>query len=72
MTWNYRVLRTDFDSGSYYGIHEVYDDKSYTLLPVKPQGDTAEELLDDLAKMMGAFEQPVLEIIDGELKEIER
>lgn len=56
MTWNYRIIKHD-DAEVYYGLHEVYynDDGLVTMWtekPVRISGDTAEEVLDDLLRML--------------------
>ena len=73
MTWNYRVIRktqTGYDNlGEYYGIHEVYYDddgnpEMVTVEPVGPDGDTYEELVEDISCMIDAFGKATLDYED--------
>lgn len=73
-SWNYRVIRKptpDTDS-VVYQIHEVYykEDETiegWTAEPVKPQGESVEELREDIRYFLHAFRRPVLEenAVDG-------
>jgi hypothetical protein len=60
MTWNYRAFKENGELT----IREVYcdDDKahSYTVKPVRPSGETEEELRKDLSLMLLALDKPVL------------
>ena len=72
--WNYRAIRkshgeSDTDT---YQIHEVYYDKDgniegWTESPVKPLGETPDELREDIRFFIKAFQKPILEeqIKDG-------
>jgi hypothetical protein len=66
-TWNYRVLRTEHESGDVlFRIHEVhYDDDgvicSWTEDPVLPCGESTGELREDIRYFLAAFRKPVLE-----------
>jgi hypothetical protein len=65
MSWNYRVLKTEDQHGTHFGIHEVYYDESgrprmYSESPMSPYGETLEELADDLKRFSSAFTRPVL------------
>lgn len=66
MYWNYRVTRRHFDEEELLEIREVYyeDDgkiANWTLDPMRPHGETLEELQDDLAHMREALSREVLE-----------
>lgn len=83
MTWNYRVVRTEYatpDGGSeaVYAIHEVYyDDEDdgrievWSVDPIAPQGSDLGELQWDLRAMLLALDSPVLDRADlpGEKEE---
>jgi len=66
-TWNYRILRTEHESGDVlFRIHEVYYSdggtiESWTLDPVLPSGESASELREDIRYFLSAFRKPVLE-----------
>ena len=68
MTWDYRVVRkhhADTDTMTYQ-IHEVYygenrEIERWTKDPVKPLGETAEELREDIRYFLHAFRFPILE-----------
>ena len=66
MTWQYRVLRSRWQSGRkwayHYAIHEVYgDSKNWTQDAMGPSGDTLAELKSDYEYMAEAFKLPVLD-----------
>lgn len=71
MSWNHRVIRRTFTHAdeSYedtYAIYEVHYDKNgkvegYTSEPVSPQGETIEELEEELKLFQAALTKPVLE-----------
>jgi hypothetical protein len=55
---------------TWYGIHEVYYDEDgktegWTMDPVNPQGETLDELKEELVSMVEATLEPVLDY-DGE------
>jgi len=62
--WNYRVLATKNNYGTWFGVHEVfYRDKKpfmYSENSVAMRGETAKELQDDYSRMAEAFKLPVL------------
>lgn len=64
MSWNYRVVMTEYDMGDEFNICEVYynDDGDITGYtdPVSPNGGSVCELSRDIELMMEAFEKPVL------------
>lgn len=65
MTWNYRIIKTTFDTEDRYAIHEVYYDTDgnpalHTVEPAAPQGDTLDELRADFDNYRKAFDAPVL------------
>ncbi len=66
--WNYRVIRKLHpDSGAIsYQIHEVYyaNDgriEHWTVEPVQPFGETAEELREEIRFYLQAFRRPILD-----------
>jgi len=71
--WNYRVVKTTSELGPEYAIHEVYYANdvpdSWTEDLIAPYGETLAELRRDLAHMAQALDKPVLEVVDGKLKE---
>lgn len=61
MTWNYRVI----EDKEVFRIHEVYynDTGEITAIsedPIVPEGETLEELKDDLEYYFAALKNPVL------------
>ena len=71
MSWNYRVVRTDFvydgTTTPVFSVHRCYYAKSSDTLPVKygaveasPEGETLDELRVSLHQMMEALEKPIL------------
>jgi hypothetical protein len=65
MTWNYRIVRVDYDDESCYGIYEVYyDDKgkpvARTENTVGCMGEGMKELYESFHYMSIAFTKPVL------------
>ena len=74
--WNYRAIRKSHEESDTdtYQIHEVYYDKDgniegWTESPVKPLGETPDELREDIRFFIKAFQKPILEeqIKDGKL-----
>lgn len=65
MTWRYRVTK---DTYGFYGISEYYEDESGERIGVTdhitPIGETELELIQDLRRMIRAFEEPVIETED--------
>ena len=64
--WNHRVIKhTEKDGIVWYGVHEVYytNDKpvACTQEAMNPYGETAEELKEDLERMLRACEKPILD-----------
>ena len=78
MTWEYRVVKhtCGADDFVWFVIYEVHcdgDDKlSWTVVNKAPNGDTPDDLRNDLKMMLGAFNLPVLERIGGKLVEEEK
>ena len=76
MTWNYRVIShpalglPEEEGNRIYKIHEVYSDESgiigYSEDGIEPYGESAKELIQDLAHMSQAFNKPVLNVEDIE------
>ena len=80
MTWNYRVIRqihkSRFGVSVSYHVHEVHYDGdhrpvSWSSDPVAPMGETLAELTDELIRFKAACRKPILEVIDGELREVQ-
>lgn len=73
--FNYRIIKqTDQMGVEYYAIYDVYYNCAgvpdiWNHNPVCPYGYTIEELKKYYDTLSSAFEKPVLEIIDGKLKE---
>lgn len=66
--WNYRVTVESQSDYDYYCIREVYyeDDKilGWTADGVGPDGETKNELANDLLRMTEAFDKPVIDVTD--------
>ncbi len=65
--WNYRITFRPSDLEQGYGIREVfYNDEgepvSYTTKPIEPFGETKDELISDLAYMIQAISQDVVDL----------
>lgn len=65
MSWNYRIVKTTFEQGDRYAIHEVYYDTngnptSHTVEPACPIGETIEELRVEMELYLKAMDRPVL------------
>ncbi|MBN8766900.1 MAG: hypothetical protein BGP20_04235 [Thiobacillus sp. 63-78] len=63
--WNYRLYREQFGDVTEITIREVYYDASgrpsgITERGVGPMGESPEELREDMAMMMSAFELPII------------
>ena len=78
MSWNHRVIRTEQNGEVCYAIHECHYDKkgdtiptSWTTEPVNVLSDTRVGLFWVLAVMTEGVAQPVLEVRDGKLVEVE-
>lgn len=78
MRWNHRIIRHADEGGPSYRVHECYYDKKGDTIPTKWTADpvyvgaeTRAGLFWVLSKMVEAVGQPVLEIRDGKLAEIE-
>jgi hypothetical protein len=66
MPWDYRLMHQLRDGEDIFGIHEVYYDeqgnvKNWTINTLGPQGETYEELIEDLSMWMTAFDKPLLD-----------
>jgi predicted RNase H-like HicB family nuclease len=76
VNWNYRVIRSEDGADVNYAIHECYYTEgdpvptSWTD-PVAVAAETRADLFWVLAEMTKAVAQPVLEIRDGKLVEVE-
>ena len=75
-TWNYRVMQQTKHGWTWCEIHEVYYDDNgvvcgWTADPCWPQGETSDELWDDIKLMREACAKPVLDInwLEEQLKE---
>jgi hypothetical protein len=75
MNWNYRVIRTEDETGPCYAIHEVYyrngEPHSWTETSVPPVSETRNGLFEVIGQMIEGIAQPVLVIIDNKLRELE-
>lgn len=79
MTWNHRVIRYETrnlfgDPDVGYAIHEVFYDndgnvRGMTSDPVKPWGDTKDELRLELMRMLEALNKPDLDLDERETDE---
>jgi hypothetical protein len=62
--WNLRVMQFSEEGGSWFAIHEVYYDgdrpTAYSEAPATIEGETADELREQLERMRAALEKPVL------------
>ena len=79
MSWTYRVVKDDACGEDGFSIREVYnidDEQMWSENPKAAYGEYAEELKQDLIRMLQAFDKPIMEetteTISGfpELKEI--
>ncbi len=64
--WNYRIIRSFCNNEEQHAIHEVYytengEIDAISADPVKPYGETADDLRLDLERMLKAFDKRVLE-----------
>lgn len=70
MTWNYRVLTTEYQGVVEYSLHEVYynekgEPTSCTVEPVTPySSEGLEDFKLSMQLMMYAFDKPVLKYED--------
>lgn len=78
MSWNYRVIRSENDGEVCYAIHECfYDNKGGTIptrcteRPVEVEAETRTGLFWVVATMTEGIAQPILEVRDGKLIEVE-
>lgn len=78
MGWNHRVIRSEDAAGVSYAIHECYYDKKGDTIPTSwtedatdVSSETRVGLFWVLALMTEAVAQPVLEVKDAKLIEIE-
>jgi hypothetical protein len=78
MSWSYRVIRTENWEGQIYTIHECHYDKKGDTIPSRWTADATDVTAETrtglfwvLAVMTEAVAQPVLEIQDGKLVEVE-
>ena len=65
--WNYRITYRPSDPEQGYGIREVfYNDNgepvSYTTTSIEPFGETKDELISDLAHMIQAISQEIVDL----------
>lgn len=78
MSWNYRIVKTNFDNGvTTYGIHEAHYYKaedevphSITTEPVTCYSDSVGGLRQELERFKLALDKPVLELKDGKVLEV--
>ena len=77
--WNYRVIKSGTDTETYFSIQEVFYDESYRketdkskaasnfdyshTIECTPGGNSIDEVKEQLTRMLGCLEEPVLEEI---------
>lgn len=67
MTWHYQATKETIHGEDIYAIREVYKGYGWTVKPVYAQGETKEELIQDLKNMLSDAEEfPVLDVTEGE------
>ena len=69
MTWNYRILASEYRGEFYFKIHEVYYDdqgnpESHSVEGTKIEGDTITEIKNILHNMAESLKKPIL-LVDG-------
>lgn len=75
MSWNYRIVKTAFEQGDRYAIHEVYYDAngnptSHTVEPACPLGDTLEELRAEMERYLKAMDRPIIIGSDHSIEQV--
>ena len=65
-TWSYRIMRHAEPNGDvWYGMHEVYDmgdgEQLWTDDPVRPFGETVDELREDMELMLRDMKRPIMD-----------
>lgn len=76
MSWNYRVVKSGSRNKSFYAIHEAYYKDglelphSITATPVFIKSDTIAELKSDIERFDEALTKPVLEVVNGVIREV--
>lgn len=65
MTWNYRIIKHDIKTPTYFAIHEVYyDDRgnidNWTEAPIEIIGESKLDIIKNLKLIARDTEQPVL------------
>lgn len=68
MTWHYQATKETIRGEDIYTIREVYEGENYgwTVNPMYAQGETKEELIQDLRNMLSDAEEfPVLDVTKG-------
>lgn len=78
MGWNHRVIRSEDETGVTYAVHECHYEKkgdtiphSWTEQPAVVLSETRTGLFYVLAQMTEAVAQPILQVKDGKLIEVE-
>jgi hypothetical protein len=76
MSWNYRVFNLKGTDEEWYEIREVYYSESgrpsrYSISPGNAGGNTLEELVEDLQRMLDATELPAMTIEDFWKREVQ-
>lgn len=62
MSWCYRARRNEDKGMVWYDVVEYYGEHTYTIDGVRPTGETIEELIQDLERMLEDVKtRPVLE-----------
>lgn len=65
-TWRYRIVRED-DYLTLREVHDTPDGQMWSATPRYPGGENVSILSGDIMLMLRAFQEPVLEVKDGEL-----
>jgi hypothetical protein len=77
MTWNYRIIQRQEGGEDRFGIHECHYKMRgaavpdlWSSVPVKPYGETPDDLRADLDLMARAFDKPILREVGDGLEEV--
>lgn len=71
MSWNFRLTKEEVHGEVQYAIREVYYDKDskiigWTADPSAPTGETKQEFISELVRMLAATEDKTIDITDEE------
>lgn len=72
-TWNHRIVRAQYSTEVWYGIHEAYYDDngkvvSWTMRPVEVAGNSIQELRKTLEQMLECLDKEVIDDSNEEMK----